>query len=359
MNSSSKRSRPWRVLWLIPVAVVAALSIVATGGGGGGGGDGPDDVEAPLVILPNYNFFLANLNNGSLLTADVGGEFTVTIDIDGLLAGNLDLDVGAGNSVTFLSYLLRDSNRIDVTVASPEGSPLDGTFTVLFTADIDGTVGDPPTSGSFSVVTPIATVTVTILANGVQIALNGGEPIDYTWDEFTALLDDELAEPWQQQASLAGGAIEFIVEQFFNVAGVLGDLELVTLNNPFVDTCDMFTGSPPQGVLAQGEVTVTWLGSGELSNGDDFTWDFNNCWSLDDEELLDGTVNLQDYTEAVDFDTGVLFNIGFGSLGAGAPGGVIFDLTFSETVEADGVWSIPANGVMALSGGFILNIQQP
>ena len=358
MTKRHKHTRPWRVLWLIPVAAVAALSIIATGGSGDGD-DGPDDVEPPLVILSNYNFILANLNDGAQLTADVGGELTVTIDIDGLFFGNLDLDVGVGTDVTFLSYILRANNRIDLTVASPQGSPLDGTFAVIFTADINAAVDDAPTSGSFNVVTPTETVTVTILATGVQLALNGGMPIDYTWDEFTNLLDDELNKPWQRRASLAGGAIEFLVEQFFNVAGILGDLELVTLNSPYVETCDMFTGSPPQGVLAQGDVTITWLGSGELSDGDDFTWEFNNCWSLDDEELLHGTVSLREYTESVDFNTGVLFNIGFGSLGAGAPGGVSFDLTFSETVEAEGVWSIPADGVVALSGGFILNIQQP
>ena len=293
------------------------------------------------------------------IPANYSGELTVTIDIDGLLAGNLDLRVGAVNSVTFLSYILRANNRIDLTVASPGGSPLDGTFAVIFTADINALVDEAPTSGSFDVVTPAETVTVTILDTGVQLALNGGMPIDYTWDEFSDLLDDELSKPWQRRASLAGGTIEFLVEQFFNIAGILDDLEMVTLNSPYVETCDMFTGSPPQDVLAQGDVTITWLGSNEMADGDDFTWDFNNCWSLDDEELLDGRVWLNEYTESVDFNTGVLFNIGFGSLGAGAPGGVSFDLTFSETVQADGVWSIPPDGVVALSGGFILNIQQP
>jgi len=143
------------------------------------------------------------------------------------------------------------------------------------------------------------------------------------------------------------------------VADILDELELVTFNNPFVDMCDMFTGTPPDGVLAQGEVTVTWLGSGELSDGDDFTWQFTQCWDQDDEELIDGTVTLQDYTESVDFNTGVLFDIGFGGLGAGAPGGVIFDFSFSETVEDQGIWTIPADGVITISGGFVLNIQQP
>jgi hypothetical protein len=345
-------------LWLIPVAVLAALSIVATGGSGGDGGNG-GDVEAPLVILPNYNFFLANLNDGALLTADVGGEFTVTIDIDGLLAGNLDLDVGAANTVTFLSYILRQDNSIYVNVASPEGSPLDGRFSVNLSSDIIATVGEPPTSGSFTVNLPdVLPFSVFILADGVQLAAVGGT-IDYTWEEYTALLDDELAADWVRQASLAGGALQFIIEQFFNVADILDELELVTLNSPFVETCDMFTGAPPDGVLAQGELTVTWLGSGELSDGDDFNWQFTQCWDQNDEELFNGTVTLQDYQESVNFNTGVLFDIGFGGLSAGAPGGVIFDFTISETVEDQGVWTIPADGVITISGGFVLNIQQP
>ena len=121
----------------------------------------------------------------------------------------------------------------------------------------------------------------------------------------------------------------------------------------------MFTGGPPQGVVAQGMFSITWLGSGELSDGDDFTWAFIDCWSQDDEELLDGMLTLEDYTETVDFNTGVLVNIGFGSLGAGEPGGVIYDLSFSETVESQGLWTIPADGVITVTGGFVLNIQQP
>ena len=357
MTKRSKHTLPWRVLWLIPVGFIATLSIVATGGSGGD--DGLDDVEAPLVILPNYNFFLGNLNNGALLTVDVAGQFTVTVDIDGLIAGNLDLDVGANNTVTFLSYLIRTGNRIDITVTSPEGSPLDGTFSVDVASDIIATIDAPPTSGGLVVQLPDALpFSVTFLVDGVQLNSLGGTT-DYTWEEYMDLLDDESIAPWARKASLAGGALQFIVEQFFNVADILDELELVTLNNPIVETCDMFTGSPPQGVLAQGDVTVTWLGSGELSDGDDFTWEFNDCWSVDDEELLQGTLTLQDYTESVDYNTGVLFSIGFGGLGAGAPGGVIFDFSFSETVEAAGVWTIPPDGVMTVSGGFVMNIQQP
>jgi len=344
-----------RVLFLLGISAV-----LLTGCGSSGGDDEPDDVEPPLVILDNYNFFLGNLNNGVPLTVDVGGEFTVTVSFNGLFMGNLNLNVGANDTVTFLDYVIRTDSSITIVVTSPNGSPLDGNFAMMVNEDIAATVGDAPTSGTFGVFDVVPTgALVTILANGVEVSVNLGEPIAYTWDDFAGLIDDEQADLWLRRAALAAGALEFTIEQFFNVAGVLGDLEQVTLNNPYVEACDMFTGSPPQGVLAQGEFTITWLGSGELSDGDDFTWAFNNCWSQDDEELLDGTVTLEDYTESVDFNTGILFNIGFGGLGAGVPGGVIFDLSFAETVENQGVWTIPAEGVIAVSGGFVLNIQQP
>jgi hypothetical protein len=346
-----------RVLFLLGIS---AVLLTGCGSSGDGGVDEPDDVEPPLVIRDNYNFFLGNLNNGELLTANVGSEFTVTIDMDdGLLAGNLDLDVGVNNTVTFLSYLLRAGNSFVLTVTSPEGSPLDGTFRVSFETDIEAAVGELPTSGTLIVSYPdVLPFGVTILADGVELDSLAGT-FQYTWEEFAALLEDEQAADWVRHASLAFGVIEFLVEQFFNVADILDDLEQVPMNNPYVETCDMFTGGPPQGVLAQGEFTITWLGSGELSDGDDFSWVFTNCWSQDDEELLDGTLTLEDYTESVDFNTGVLFNIGFGGLGAGEPGGVVFDLTFSETVEDQGLWTIPADGVITVSGGFVLNIQQP
>jgi len=367
MNKPSEPSRPWRVLWLFPIAVLATLSIIATGGCGGGSGgngngngNGNDDVEPPLVILPNYNFFLGNLNSGAPLTVVVGDEFTVTVDFFTLFQGNLNLDVGANDTVTFLDYRILRDTMISIAVTSPDGSPLDGNFGMIVNTDIAASIDDAPTSGAFGVVdVAFAGATVTILADGVEVSVNSGEPIAYTWDEFTDLIDDEQADLWQRRAALGAGVLEFTVGQFFNVASILDELEPITFNNPFVETCDMFTGTPPNGVLAQGEYTVTWLGSGELADGDDFTWQFEQCWDQDDEELIDGTITLQDYTESVDFDTGVLFDIGFGGLGANAPGGVIFDFTVSETVEDQGIWTIAADDVITISGGFVLNIQRP
>lgn len=360
MTRPRNSAQPWRVLWLFPVAVIATLSIIATGGSGGGGdGNGDNDVDPPLNILPTYNFFLANAPGRALTTVAVGGEFTVSLDIDGLFAGGVDLTADANNLVTFLSYSVRASDRVDLTVAGTDPSPLDGTFSIDVTEQIDAMVDDAPNSGVFNVMTATETVIVTILANGVQISLNGGAAVVFnTWDEFTSLVDDDQQETWQRRAALAASALQFIVELFFDAANILDELEAITFSNPVVETCDMFTGAPPEGVIAQGEITITWLGSGELSDGDDFDWQFNECWSDDADQLSSGTISLENYTETIDSNNGTLFEIGFGGL-SGELGGVFYELTISDTDENQGVFTIPPEDVITVNGGFALIIQAP
>ena len=356
---------PWRSLWMIPVTVFAVLTIIATGGGGGGdGGDTIDDVDpGPVNILPTYNFFLKNLQGDNLLTAALGSGLVVAIDIDGLLANTVDVSVDANNEVTFLSYVARAGSRFDLIASSGGLLPVDGTIAVILTEDLTfDFLGAPPSSGAVDIVIPGETVSLTALSGGVQLSLNGGEPVTYTWDEFGNLLDDDTQEAWLLRASLASGALEFIYEYFFNVADILDELEVAAFTNPLVESCDMFTGTPPAGVLAQGEITVTWTGSGELSPGDDFSWQFNQCW-LDEagdpvDDLLDGSVLLENYTETIDFNSNTLFEIGFGGLGD-QPGGIVFDLTVSETVENNGVFTIAADDVVTITGGFAMIIQSP
>ncbi len=360
MTMLQTRVQPWRALWLFPVVVLGVLSIVATGGGGDGddGAIVPGD-DLPLNILPNYNFFVTNLSSGELLTASVGELFTVSVDIDSLFPGNLDLNTDANNNVTFVSYRLRRTARVDLTVTGNQPSPLDGTFAVIVTEEIDAMFDQEPGSGAFEVITPTETVVVTILSNGIELVLNGGAPVVFnTLEELSDLIDDDTQETWLRRAALGAGALEFLVSQFFDVADVLDELEFVTLNSPVAEPCDMFQGTPPVGVLGQGEITVTWLGSGELSDGDDFDWSFNQCWSEDDDELLDGTITLQNYTETVDTNNNTLFEIGFGGL-SGQPGGVLYDFTVSDTEENQGVYTISPDDVVVVSGGFALIIQQP
>lgn len=363
MKQPERIHRSRRGLWLLPVAMLAVLSIIATGGGGNGGGNfDDDDDDQPVNLLPTYNFFMTNLAQGGLLTVAVGQQMSVAVDIDSLFAGSVDVVADANLNVTFLSYIARRTSRFDMIVSTVDESPLDGTITVRLTEDLAGDVWSPPTSGAFDVVAVGQTVSVTVTATGVWMSLDGGEAVEYTWDDFTALVDDDTQETWQRRASLAANAFEFMYELFFTIADELDQLEAVTLSSPLIASCDMFTGTPPAGVLAQGEVTLTWLGSGELSDGDDFDWQFNQCWidipgeTID--EFIDGSILLENYTETVDYNTNTLFEIGFGGL-SNQPGGVVFDLAMAETVEQDGIFTIPPENVISVTGGFAMIIQSP
>jgi hypothetical protein len=369
MTTPENKSWPWRGLWLNSVALLAALAIGACGGGGGddGGGlnggntNGGDD-PGPVIILPNYNFFLTNLPGDNLLTASISSGISVSIDIDGLLHNSLDLSVSATNEVTFVSYAIRAGSRLDLIVSSGDILPLDGTTAVIVTEDVVVSLGSPPSSGAFDVVVPGETVTVTVTPPGVQVSLNGGQAVSYSWDEFGGLMEDDTYEVWVRRASLASDAFEFLYEFSIDAGDILDDLELLATNNPLVELCDMFTGTPPAGVLAQGQMTLTWIGAGELAPGDDFDWLFNQCWFDEPgepfDELFDGTIRLENYTETVDSNTNTLFEIGFGGL-SGEPGGIIFDLTLSGTVENNGVFTISPDNVITITGGFAMIIQAP
>jgi len=370
MNQLVEKISWWRKLLLIPVTVIALVLIVASGGGGGGGDDdGPtgDFGDEPPIIPTTLRFLLASLPDDEPLTVNAGSDLTVTVNFTDIVFGTVDLTVNADNTVIFDSYSTTDTEGMEVTVSSLGGSTLDGTFEfiVVNTRPIETNIGDNPHAGHFEVVTPTEMVTVKILsATEVQIVLNDpGEPISltYTWDEFTDLLGDDLVDTWQRRASLAANVYEFIYELALTVGDSLDELGTVVVTNPIVESCDMFTGTQPAGVLAQGETTITWLGSGEMTSGDNFEWRFTDCWldePLDDtDDLINGVVRLENYSEAVTV-ANILLEIGFGSLGGGR-GGVFFDnLLISETQEDTGVFTIDPDDNLTVNGGFVLLFQK-
>ena len=349
--------------------IVAALSLFLFGcGGGGGGGDDDSDngtdngTEQPTIIPEALNFLLSSLPGDKPLIVSAGSDLTVQVDFNYTVFGGVILTTDADNNVTFNSFSTRNTDDLEVTVSSDSGSPLDGTFFFIVTEKINTNIGEDPNSGVFEVRTATETVTVTIFDTGVEISLNLGMPIAYTWDDFTDILDDDTKDTWQRRASLAAGAYELIYELALGVADSLDELETVVLTNPIVEPCDMFTGIQPDGVLAQGETTITWLGSGEVKPGDSFEWRFADCWSDDPsddtDELIGGVIRLENYRETIDWNTNFLFEIGFGSLGNG-PGGVFFDdLKISETQEDMGVFTIDPEDDLLVNGGFVLIFQQ-
>jgi len=365
MKQSVDRIRWWRVLLLIPIAVIAGVSIVATSGGSGSGdGDSDNGTELPPTIPSPMNFLLTSLPGDVPLTVSAGGDLTVEVDFTDIVFGSVDLTVSADNSVTFDSFSTRDTLGLEITV-SGSGSPLDGTFSFIVIETINTNIGEDPNSGIFDVVTLTETVTVRIFSPGVEISLFAGPTIPYdTWDDFTGALDDELKDTWERRASLAGGVYELIYELALGVADSLDELQTVVLTNPIVESCDMFTGAPPAEVVADpGETTITWLGSDEVKPGDNFDWRFTDCWSDDPsddtDELIRGGIKLENYAETIDSTTNTLFEVGFGSLGNG-PGGVIFDnLKISETQEdMDGDFTIDPEDDLIVNGGFVLIFQQ-
>ena len=79
-------------------------------------------------------------------------------------------------------------------------TPLDGTFSIEVTAAVDANIDEEPTTGSLEIVTDTETVAVAIVADGVEMSLDGAAAIAYTWQEYEDLLDDEQAATWQRRA---------------------------------------------------------------------------------------------------------------------------------------------------------------
>ena len=116
--------------------------------------------------------------------------------------------------------------------------------------------------------------------------------------------------------------------------------------------CDAFTGTPPLFVLAQGESTLTWLGTGYVPmSGDDFEWAFTDCWFDDTgsgfDTLFNGNVGLHDVVWEVD---------NFSQLVAAGFQEVIYaDLVVAGTVENPvNVFTISPEDVAVVSGSFNL-----
>jgi hypothetical protein len=352
MSQSNESSFRSRILLLVPVAVLGVLSIIATGGGGGGGnGNGGGNGEVPPIILSSYNFEIGSwLAQGGLSVE--ASAFLVAVDFGNTLTGSVNLDVGSNNQVTFLSYVVDEGSSFNVTVSNSQ-TPLDGTFAVNMTAALNVDVNAEPTSGTFDVVAGNEIATVNIVANGVELSLNGGAATFYSWGDYDNILNNPLAEAWQQRAALAGSAMGFIFDLVFKVSDQLDQLD-ASVVAPITTSCDMFDGTPPDGVSAQGENVLTWQGPGdELIPGAVFDWEFTDCWDANDFQLANGLIQFANYTEQIDASNR-LTRIGFVP-DAGVNGGISFlGWTLSQTDLDQGVYTIDPANDLRLSGGFSL-----
>lgn len=337
---------------------MAAALMFSCGGSGGNDGVLASGVEPPLTILPTYNFEIGEMLENIDFFVDVGDQLDITIEFGNTLFGSVDLNVISTSNVTFLSYVTDAGSNIRVTVRGAQ-TDLNGTYVLNVTSAVNASVGDSPTSGAIDVVAADETVSVSFTGNGVELSLDGAAAIPFTWDEYQDLFDSPLAETWQRRASLAGATFGFIFDLMFEIADQLDELELTLTTNPTVETCDMFTNSPPLGVLAQGESVFTRLSSGdELSPGDTFDWQFTNCWDSSSYDLIDGGARFWNYIEEIDANN-TLTRIGFAPVGNTYGGIDFFELRIAETEQNQGGFTIDSAAVITVRGGFWMLLSQP
>jgi len=353
MPYSTNSSLPsWRVFLLMPIAVLGALSISACGSSGNGNGGRNDTDE--ITILPSYGYQISASPTGGPLTVtipDEGGMLVLTLDLGNTLNGDVDVSVDANNIVSVTDFTLQMLSTL--AVDSDVGLPFLGAFTIEVTEDMALLPGSPPDSGAFNVVTATETVALQAIANGVEIRLDGGLPMMLTWDELGDLVFDDQALDWQRRAALAAETLEFTFVQFLSLTETLNWVndDLAT-TNPLVASCDAFTGSPPANVLAQGETTFTWMGSGNTPlGGDDFLWAFTDCWIDDvgdtEDELINGSISLNTYIEVIDAQLNLT--------GTGYNEVIYNNLTVEETIENPaGVFAIDPDDTIIINGGLDL-----
>lgn len=368
MKKSRDNSPWWRTLLMIPIAVFAIVSILATGHDDDDDppvdGDIPTNGDIPIgdlpaTILSSYNYEIASLLGDVPFEASVGGALSIAVDFGDTLMGIINLDVSGTGDVNLVDYTIANGSTMSVTVSAISEPQLNGTVAIAVTETVTAPAFSIPTAGAFEITsTLLGTILVDIGASGVDLSLNGGTPESFTWDEYTDLLDGDGVPDWQRVASLSGGLLEFVYEYFLDAADLLDELELVTLSNPTTDGCEMFPGSPPMGVPEVGEVVFTWTGSGELSPGQNFEIQLNNCWDSDFEELTNGNINLTNYVEVIDSGN-TLTSIGFAPEGTTAGGVNFVGFTVAETEESGSVFTINPLDTVTVSGGFSLLFTAP
>ena len=343
-----------RLFWL----VIGAGLLSGCGGGGGSDEVVADIPDLPPTILSTYNFEIGGVQAGTDMTVDVGGQFRVGVDLGDTLRGSVNLQVNSPTDVSFLDFVTNAGSTMAVTVAGTETN-LDGVFTINVTSEVIADSYVEPTSGAFEVVTATEITTVTIVLSGVELSLNGAAPIAFSWEDYDNLLDDAQAETWQRRASLAGGTFGFIFDRMFEIADLLDGLEQTESATPIVTACDEFPGTPPDGVLLQGEHVLTRLGSGEdLTPGDVFDWTFTNCWFESSDSLIDNFLQMQNYIEVIDAGN-TLTRIGFGPDNNVSGGVLYFDWSVAETDENQGVYMIDPADRIEVNGGFSMIFTQP
>jgi hypothetical protein len=348
--------RAFKYICLAGVIGFGLMTIISTGGGGddvGSGGGGEP------TFLDVYDYWLTTIDPGHFEISFTEDPDTFTISVKTL---NPLWLTGTYNTATE-AYTL-DSGA-GVIIDSDVGVDLLGIFNIEVTSPIQIPSYDSlPTAGAFEVEfgqdSTIVTV-VNVPDDGVTLSLNGGQAQFFTWDAFEDLFESAVLE-WQRRAALSFSILEFMVQQLDYVVGSIGFIgdneDELQQNITVTENCDAFPPGKAPGVLEQGTRALTWDDAslnGEVGGGDNFTWSFTDCWDDDPtddiDDLINGTLDLDSYTEVVDGNNRVT-RIGF----EGQGGGVVYTNFVVSEVEEDppGTFTIDPSAETTVNGSFTI-----
>lgn len=336
----------------IATSIVLGSLIAACSGGSDGGFTSSARVEK--IILPTYGYRIGATEEGGPLTISVlsdAGLITVAVDFGNTLNGEVNVAVDSSNDLSIVDFSIDRFSA--VSVDSDLGLPFLGTFDIGVILGTFSVPGAAPTAGRLEITAPFETVSLEFVAGGVELRFGGAAPIYFAREDLENLIENDAAPGWQRRAALAVGILEFSLAQAFAVTEALNliDEQLAGVN-PLVAACDAFGGPPPAGVLAQGESTFTWMGSGSVpADGDSFQWAFTDCWYDDPthplDRLVNGSIDLLGYVEIIDAE--------FRLVGSGFDEVNFDNLVVAATEEnPSGVFSIDSGNTITVNGSFDL-----
>ena len=340
----------WRAPAMLAIAVAGLGSILATSGGTTIGG-----IAKPPQVLPGYDYSVSALA-GNPLSASVsmpnGDTAVISMNLSSGVGGAVTTAVDNNGNITLPKRTIAAGSGMQVD--SDAGVPLLGPFSVDVATDLQFAGDDAPTAGEVDVTTGSDVVRATIASAGVDLSLNGGTAVSFAWDDLRHLWYQATAPVWERRASLGVTLLSLVYLRAMDSVEALNEIaDNIASNNPVQSDCDAFNQSPPFGVIVQGTSTLTWLGSGSVQQGDDFQWNFVDCWRNDPvaSDVLNSGIELRGYTRVVSKNEYTRF--GFEPSQTG-DGGMIFDRLFIDAVQKNSVgrFVIDPQERLALSGGF-------